>query len=460
MSLTKEPSYETSGANPPARKKSHTGFFILILLAVCALGGGVYYELGQRKAEETQLATSVAERPEAGPPGVTVAHLRVAPGDATLELPAQTSAMVETPVYARVDGYVKQRFAEIGQRVKKGEVLVELETPDLDQQIEQARATVSQSQAALAQMQATVRALQSTAKLAQLTATRIKTLADQGVMSRQDADDKTAAAEAADANEHASEENVRAQQSVIAANEANVRRLMEQKRYSRIEAPFDGIVTSRNQQSSDPGTLISAGSAREIMRISQTQSLRVYLSVPQNYATLIRPGTMAALVVEEQPGRTFPAHVESSTESLDAATRTMQTLLTVDNHQGALLPGMFVKVRMSLDHGPTVLRIPAEALLVRSEGPTAAIVDEEGKVHIQKLQLGRDYGAEVEVLSGLSASDRVILNPTDTTREGMAVTVKERPGKERGENQVPEKSQPAKQTEKHIAKASAPGAGS
>jgi RND family efflux transporter MFP subunit len=430
VNTTNDPLSATPHTHKRGRKKSHAGFLVLVTVVAVVLAAGVAYELSKRKAEQQTLATTTVEAGEASSSGaLTVARVRTAQGEASVELPGQTTAAVETPIYARADGFIKQRFVEIGKRVKKGDILVELETPDLDQQIEQARATLAQSRAALAQIQASLRATQSASKLAQLTATRVKTLADQGVMARQDADDKSAAAEVADANEHAAEESVRAQQSVINANEANLRRLQEQKKYARVEAPFDGVVTSRNTQASDEGTLITSGSgtnAREIMRISQVQSLRVYVSVPQSYAPVVKPGTTAVLTVEELPGRTFSAKVEGTTESLDPGSRTLQTLLTVDNSRGTLLPGMFVKVKLRLDHAPSVVRLPAEALLIRSEGPTAAVVDSYGKVHIQRLQLGRDYGTEVEVTSGLTADDRVILNPSDTLRDGMVVTVKER----------------------------------
>ena len=359
-------------------------------------------------------------------------QVRIAPGEASVEIPGQTSALVETPLYARTDGYLKLRNAEIGQRVKKGDLLVELDTPDLDQQIDQARASAAQSRAARAQMQAAVVALESTNRFAQLTASRTKTLAAQGVLAQQDADDKTAAADTAAANVRAAEETVRAQESVINANDANLRRLLEQKKYARLEAPFDGVITARNLLASDVGTLVTSGSgtsAREIVRISQVQTLRVYVSVPQNYAAMIRPGQVASLRVEELPGQVFPAKVENTAGSLDPGTRTLQTLLMVDNSRSSLLPGMYVKVRFQLPHGVNTVRLPAEALLVRSDGPTAAVVEPGGKVRIQKITLGRDYGNEIEVTSGLSATDRVILNPGDTLRDGMTVTAKERAAK-------------------------------
>jgi RND family efflux transporter MFP subunit len=415
------------------KNKSHHGFLVLMLVVVLVLGAGIAYELKQRKTTQQALAAATAaETAESATPSVIVARVHAAPGGATVDIPGQTSPLLETPIYTRTDGYLKQRNVEIGQKVKKGELLVELDTPDLDQQIDQARATLAQSKAALAQGQANAQALESTWKLAQLTASRTNSLADQGVFARQDADNATAASNTAGANYRASQENVKAQVSVIAANDANLRRLLEQKKYARLEAPFDGVVTYRNPQASDVGMLVTAGSGtnvRELIRVSQIQKLLVYVSVPQNYAPLIHAGQAASLEVEEFPGRTFPATVQTTASALDPATRTMQTQLVVDNPQQVLLPGMYVTVKFMLPHHVNALRLPSEALIVRSAGPTAAVVGDDRKVHIRNLTLGRDYGNEVEVTTGLSEGDRVILNPDDNIREGITVDSKEQPAK-------------------------------
>ncbi len=415
------------------KSKPHYSFLILLLVAVLALGAGVSYEVSQRKAQQQALAaTTATETTEAATPQVTVARVRLAPSDAAVDIPGQTAAFQETPVYTRTDGYLKQRNVEIGQKVKQGELLIELETPDLDQQIEQARATLAQSKAALAQFQANAQALNSTWKLAELTAGRTKSLADQGVLARQESDNAVAASDTAGANFRAAQENVNAQGSVIAANEANIRRLLDQKKYARLEAPFDGVVTYRNPLASDVGTLITSGSGtnvREIVRVSQIQKLLVNVSVPQNYAPLIHAGEIASLQVQEFPGRAFPAKVQNTGSALDPASRTMQTLLVVDNAQEALLPGMYVTVRFVLPHRVNVLRLPSEALIVGTNGTSAAVVGPDHKVHLAKITLGRDYGNEVEVASGLAETDRVILNPGDNIREGVTVEIKDRPAK-------------------------------
>ncbi|HEY1758238.1 MAG TPA: efflux RND transporter periplasmic adaptor subunit [Bryobacteraceae bacterium] len=424
-----EPEFTTVASHAPARKKSHAGFFLLILVIVLALAGAIAYELSQRKTQEQALATAAADTAGSGTPVVEVARVRTAPSGATVEIPGQTVALLETPLYARTEGYIRQRTVDMGDRVKKGQLLVELDTPDLDQQIVQARATLAQSNAALAQVQASLQASQSTLNLARLTAQRYHTLADQGVMSKQDNDTAAAALESGQANVHAAEESVHAQQSTIAANEANLNRLLEQKKYARMEAPFDGVITYRNQMASDPGTLISSGSGSavpEILRVSQIQTLRIFVDVPQSYAPAIRVDQPADLIVDEFAGRVFPARVKSTTSSVDPNSRTMLTVLQVDNSDGALLPGMYAKVRFHLPHTINVLRLPAEALLFRTEGAFAAVVGDDRKVHLHKLTLGRDYGPEVEILSGLVAGDAVVLNPTDTIHEDLLVEPKER----------------------------------
>jgi membrane fusion protein, multidrug efflux system len=421
-----EPEFTTVASQAPARKKSHAGLLVLLFVLGVALAGAIAYELSQRKTQEQALAAAI-DTASAGVPEVQVARVRAASSDATVEIPGQTMALVETPIYARVDGYIKQRTVEIGDRVKKGQLLMELDTPDLDQQIVQARAALAQSQAALAQLQATLQSAQSSLKLASVTSDRYHTLATQGVMSKQDDDTARAAMETGQANVHAAEESIRAQQATIASTGANLNRLLEQKKFARMEAPFDGVITYRNLQFSDVGTLVSSGSAssnQEILRVSQLQPLRIVVNVPQSYAPEIRLNQSADLAIDEFPGRVFPARVMSTSASVDPATRTMLTILVVDNSSGELLPGMYAKVRFRLPHTVNVLRLPAEALMFRTEGPTAAVVGVDHKIHLQRLTLGRDYGPEVEVTAGLAAGDQVVMNPTDAIQEGALVAPK------------------------------------
>jgi RND family efflux transporter MFP subunit len=414
---------------PP--KKSHAGFLIILSLVLLALGAGIFWELAQRKTEARAVASGTVED-ATRTPVVLVSRLKSAPSAATIELAGQTVPLLETSIYARTDGYIKERPVDLGNRVQKGDLLVLLDTPDLDQQIEQARATLAQSKAALAQLQATVQSNVATLKLAQLTSGRTKSLADQGVLARQEADTSLAQRDSAEANLHASEESVRAQQSLITANEANLKRMIEQKGFARLEAPFEGVITYRNSAASDVGTLISSGSStstREILKLAQIKTLRVFVNVPQTYATMIQQDQVEDLVLDEMPGRVFPARVKSTAHEMDPATRSMLVVLVVDNPREELLPGMYAKVRFKLPHTVRVLRLPGDALMFRTEGPMAAVVDGNHRVHLRRLTLGRDYGSEVEVTTGLEEGDQVVLNATDDVVENAVVEPKERAAK-------------------------------
>jgi RND family efflux transporter MFP subunit len=411
---------------PPPHKRSHAGFLILLFVAGLALAAAVVYELGKRKTETQTLASNVVET-ASGPPVVNVGLVRRAPAQSEMEFPCQTQAMVETPVYARADGYITKRPHDIGDRVKKGDLLFEIETPELDQQIEQAKAALAQSKAALQQYEANLAASQSSLKLAEVTAKRWKTLADKGVFARQDLDEKMAALELGQANVKSAEENVHAAEGTVAAADANLKRLQDLKSFDRLTAPFDGMVTYRNTQA-DVGTLVTSGntaSSRELMRIAQLGDLRVYVSIAQTYAPLIHAGLPAEVVVDELPGRVVHTKVDSITHSVDASSRTMLALLFVKNEHETLLPGMYAKVRFSLPHAVNALMLPADALMLPKEGPEAAVVDENHKVHIQRVTLGRDYGAQVEILSGLNEGDMVVLSPNDSVREGVTVEPKQ-----------------------------------
>lgn len=407
---------------PPPHKRSHAGFLLLLFLVILALGAAVFYEFTARRSETRALASSVIQTARSAPV-VNVGRVHRAPAQSGIEFPCQTEAMLETPVYARADGYVKQRPKDIGDRVKKGDLLYEIETPELDQQIEQAKASLAQSQAALQQYEAALAASQSNLKLADVTARRWKNLTDKGVFARQDLDEKVAALELAQANVKSAQENVRAATSTVAASDANLKRLQEMKSFDRLLAPFDGVVTFRNTQA-DIGTLITSGntaSSRELMRVAQIDTLRIYVSIAQTYAPLIHAGLPAELVVDELPGRVFRTTVDSVTHSVDAASRTMLALLFIKNDKEALLPGMYAKVRFELPHAVDALMLPSDALMIPKEGPQAAVVGEDHKVHFRPITIGRDFGAEVEVLSGLSEGDLVVLSPTDAVREGVTV---------------------------------------
>jgi RND family efflux transporter MFP subunit len=414
------------GAPQRPRKKSHAGFLILLFVIGAALAAGIVFELMQRKTQDKNLAATASEDATRAP-SVNVGRVRIAPASSMIELPCQTLAMVETPIYARADGYIKQRPVDIGDRVKKGQLLFEIETPELESQVEQAKATLAQSKAGLQQLRANLLAVQSNLHLAEVTAQRWKNLTEKGVFAKQDLDEKLAALELGRANVKAAEENVNAAESTISANEANLKRLEEMKSFNRLVAPYDGVITFRSEHS-DLGTLITAGntsSSREIMRVAQIDTLRVFVSIPQTNAGVIRDGIPADLTFDEISGRVFHTSVAGITHSVDANSRTMLAVLLIKNPKEELLPGMYAKARFSLPHAVNVLMLPADALMLPTEGPRAAVVGEDHKVHFRQVTLGRDYGSEVEIQSGLNEGDLVVLSPNDSIREGVTVIPKE-----------------------------------
>jgi RND family efflux transporter MFP subunit len=420
----------TSRATALTHKQSHGKFIALLVILGILLIIGVAAGVLKRQTHDRALAAT-AEDESVRAPVVNVGHVRQAGAKSTIELPGDLVARVETPMYARIDGYLKQRPVDIGDRVKKGDLLVEIDTPDLDAQIAQSQATLAQSKATLQQLNAALAVARSNAKLADLTAERYKLLLAKDAIAKQDYDDRSAQAEVAQANVKQAEENINAAQSTIVANAANVQRMRELKIYAKLLAPFDGIVTYRSDRS-DPGTLISAGNttqSRELIKVSQIDTLRIFVNVPQTYSTLIHDGQTADLLVDEFPGRTFPAKVRGTTNAVDPATRSLLAVLLVNNPKGELLPGMYARVRFALPHMVSVMMLPADALVLKTDGPQAAVVGPDHKVHFHKLVVGRDMGSELEVNSGLEEGDAVILNPTDAIREGVTVETKDRAAK-------------------------------
>jgi RND family efflux transporter MFP subunit len=408
-------------------QKSHAKFIASLAVVGVLLAAGVLYGVFKRQTHDQALAAT-ADDESSRAPVVNVGHVRQSGAKSTIELPGDLVARVETPLFARVDGYLKLRPVDIGDHVKKGDLLIEIETPDLDAQIAQGEATLAQSKATLSQLKAALAVTKSNAKLAQTTAERYRILLKQESVAQQDYDNYAAAAEVAEANINQAQENIHAEEATITANAASVQRMKELKIYAKLIAPFDGVITFRSAQS-DPGTLITSGNttaSRELIRVSEISTIRIFVNVPQSYSTLIHAGQTADLTVDEFPGRTFSATVRGTTNSVDPASRSLLAVLLVDNRKGELLPGMYAKVRFALPKMVSVTMLPADALVLKTDGPHAAVVGADHKVHFHKLVLGRDFGAEIEVNSGLNEGDAVVLNPTDAIREGVVVETKDR----------------------------------
>lgn len=309
----------------------------------------------------------------------------------TLVLPGTLQGYAQSPVSARASGYLKRWTSDIGSRVQKGELLAEIETPEIDQQLSQAVAAREQTAASL--------------MLAKSTMERWEALRKKDAVSQQELDERRSAHAQARAN--------------LAAVDANIERLRQTGAFKRVTAPFAGVITRRNV---DVGDLIDAGggSGRALFLLAQTDPLRIYVNVPQSYAQLIKPGQPVSVAQPELAGRSFEGRIERTAASIDAATRTMQVEIGLPNRDNALLPGAYVLVSLPVAAG-TTLTVSTNALIFRSTGPQVVIVDKERRVHLKPVRLGRNYGQTVEVLEGVGLNDRLVLNPPDSLAENDEV---------------------------------------
>jgi RND family efflux transporter MFP subunit len=307
-------------------------------------------------------------------------------------LPAEIQAFTQASIHAQASGYLTNWYVDIGTFVTNGQVLAEIETPEVDQQLAQARAELDQAQANLG--------------LAKITADRWTDLLKSASVSEQETAEKQA--------------DYTLKQADVSAARANVHRLEEMKKFNRVVAPFDGTITTRN---TDIGQLISATSGPELFRLAQTDPLRIYVRVPQTLIYAITPGQTAKLIIQELPGRTFDATVTRTAGAVDPASRTLQVELQVPNPKGEIFAGSYAQVSFNEATDPHGLTLSDNTLIFRAQGMQVATVDSNNIVHLQSIKLGRDFGNTVEVLSGLAASDRVIINPPDSIADGMTVQI-------------------------------------
>ena len=334
-----------------------------------------------------------------------------------MELPGSIQAITEAPILARAGGYILRRMVDLGDRVRARQPLAEIEAPELDDQVQQAEANLQQARAALDQSLANYEQGKSDMDFARVTAERWSRLFDRGVVSRQDNDQYRAQLQSHVSSVQALEKAIAVHRGNVAAAEANHARLLEMQAYKVVKAPFDGIVTLRNV---DVGALVNAGGTL-LFRIAQTSTVRIYVNVPQIAAASIRSGQPARVRVSNLPGRDFKGAVERTANALDPASRTMLVEVHVPNAEGALFPGMYAQVDLSSARADPPLLVPSDALIVRADGMSVAVVRPDHTVHLEKVQAGRDYGDRIEILSGLKAGDTIIPNPGDAAREGLAV---------------------------------------
>jgi RND family efflux transporter MFP subunit len=386
-------------------------FGLGVLLVVAFFAG--YVPLQRRES----ALRAEAEAQQKGLPRVVVMRVDRGTEQNVLKLPGTMQALTEAPILARADGYLKRRLADIGDRVAAGQVLAEIDAPELDQQIHQAEAAIEQAQAATEQAQAALAQGKANRELARLTADRLKRLVDKGISAQQDGDQAQAQLAAQDANVQALEKAILAQQSNLVAAKANLARLQEVQGYRVVKAPFDGVITLRNV---DVGALVSTGTTL-LYRIAQIGTLRTYVNVPQVSVNAVHVGQPATLTVSHLPGRTFKGTVARTAKALDPSTRTMLVEVDVPNADGALFPGVYADVDLSGSRPNPPLVVPAAAILFRNDGAQVAVVQADQTIHLQKIAVGRDYGDRVEILQGIPEGTTIVAVPGDTAREGAKV---------------------------------------
>jgi RND family efflux transporter MFP subunit len=392
-----------------------TGVIVFLLLVTLAVAGYYWGYLPRQKREMVLAAESQNQADSL--PVVTITPVTRSASTDSLVLPGNIQAVTEAPILARANGYIKKRIADIGDRVTAGQVLAEIEAPELDQQIRQAKAAVEQADAAEQQADASLQQARSNENLAHVTYDRFSKLADKGVISKQDNDTYRLQWAAQQSNVQALEKAVNAAKSNSSALEANVARLNDLLDYLTVRAPFAGVITLRNV---DTGVLVTEGNTL-LYRIAQTGRLRTYLNLPQIDADSVHVGQKATLIVPDLAGRKFIGTVTRTSNSLDPTTRTLLTEVQVANTGGILMPGMYTQVDLAVPRKDPPLVVPGDTLVVRSNGPQVAVVAADGTVHFQLVQLGRDFGDRLEVLSGVHEGDQLVVNPSDSIREGAKV---------------------------------------
>jgi RND family efflux transporter MFP subunit len=402
-------------ASERARPSKTVLWTLALGFALLVAAGFLAGYIPHQRRESMLIAEAKAEGDAA--PLVNVVTAERSGRQTELILPGNIQPVTEAPVLARASGYVKRRYVDIGDRVKAGQLVAEIEAPELDQQVRQARAALEQSQASLEQSVASLQQGKSNEELARVTAQRWDNLVKRGVVSRQENDTYQAQYESQKANVHALEKAVAAAKSNVAVSEASLARLGELQGYEKVLAPFAGVITLRNV---DVGMLITDGSTL-LFRIAQTDKLRTYVNVPQSDASSIRVGQAAKLSIADLPNRKFDGVVTRTANSLDPASRTLLTEVQTSNPDGSLMPGMYADVDLTTPRKDPPVLIPGDTLVVRTDGPQVATVDRDKRVHYQLIQLGRDYGDRIEVLSGLEPGQQIIVNPGDAVREKAKV---------------------------------------
>ena len=387
---------EASQDGLPPRPKINRGKVTLMAAAtLAAIFLLIYSGIHSRAAAESRLKQRTED---AAIPTVAVVFPQQGAPAQEIILPGNTQAFSDAPIYARTNGYLKHWYFDIGAHVQKGQLLAEIETPEVDQQLQQAQAELDTAQANL--------------NIAKITAARWQDLVSTGSVSQQETDQAVS--------------NLSAVRATTESSAANMRRLEQLQSFEKIYAPFDGIITARN---TDIGALIDAGAStqpKELFHITAIRTLRVYVSIPELYSRAAHPGAAAALTLDEFPGQTFHGTLVRNANSIDVASRTLLVEVDVDNPTGQLLPGAYVFVHLKLPDETHSVTIPSNTLIFRKEGLQVGLVH-NGKAELVPVKIGRDYGNAVEIVSGLQPTDAVIVDPSDSLVAGLPVRLSSKP---------------------------------
>lgn len=411
----KKPADQNDALSHARHPASRTLLLLLIgAIAVVAIAFAAGYFPRNRRQNEI-VAEARAETQAL--PVMSVTPAVFSPKVSELSLPANIQAVTEAPILARADGYLKKRYVDIGDSVKAGQLLAEIEAPELDQQVNQARATVEQLRAGIEQAKAAYEQGRVNQNLARVTAERWNNLLAKGAVSRQENDQLQAQYHAQTANVEALDRGRVAAEKTLAASQANLERLIQLQGYKQVRSPFAGVITLRNV---DVGALITGGQTL-IFRVAQTNNLRAYINVPQSESRGLQVGSAATLEVVQFPGRKFEGKVVRTASSLDPTSRTLLTEVALPNRQGLLLPGMYgqIVLRQTQSHPP--LLAPGDTLVVGPNGTQIATVDKGGKIRSKNVAVGRDFGPSVEILQGLEEGDLLVANPNDRVQDGAKV---------------------------------------
>jgi len=395
INASEVPQADSEQPSPAPSKTSSRWLLVGLAVAAAALGTVIYSGIHERANAETTLGVRTEQ---AAVPTVNVVLPTTGAASQEIVLPGNTQAFNDTPIYARTNGYLKRWYVDIGARVSQGQLLAEIDTPEIDQQLEQARADLKNAQA--------------NAQLAQITATRWQTLLKTNSVSKQETDQAV--------------QDLSARQASVDSMAANVHRLEELQSFEKVYAPFGGVITARN---TDIGALINAGAGgvpQELFHMAAVNRLRVYVAVPEVDSKAAQNGAKATLTFDEYPGETFQGTIVRNSDSIDLASRTLNVEVDIDNGQGRIKTGAYALVHLRLPQSTQTstasLTIPSNTLLFRSEGLRVGVV-RNGRAELAPITIGRDFGATVEVVAGLQPTDQVIVNPSDSLASGNPVQV-------------------------------------